>query len=64
MKKITTLLVACLFAGGLFAQQGSLTELLERLEQNHMGAITDVFTHDEISILRTHFDEQLAKLPK
>lgn len=55
MKKITTLLVACFFAGGIFAQQASITELLERLEQNHMGSITDVFSSEELSRIRQHF---------
>lgn len=34
----------------------NLNELLSRLDQNHMGAITDVFSQDEIAVLRTHFD--------
>jgi hypothetical protein len=58
MKKITTLFFACLFAISMGAQQASLIELLERLDQNHMGSITEVFTHDEIIRLRTHFDGQ------
>ncbi|MEL6810933.1 MAG: T9SS type A sorting domain-containing protein [Bacteroidota bacterium] len=33
-----------------------LNELLNRLDENHMGSVTDVFTSEEMSVLRTHFD--------
>jgi len=36
--------------------QTNLNELLDRLNENHMGSIHDVFTLDELAILRAHFD--------
>lgn len=59
MKKAITiccaLTVACL--GTIGAQsQSSLTELLDRLTENHMTGITEVFTPEELQILRSYFD--------
>jgi len=34
-----------------------IAELLEELSQNHMGSVTDVFTLDEIQVIRDHFAE-------
>lgn len=63
MKKITTLVVACLFASNLFAQQATLAELLARLEQNHIGSITDVFSSEELSRLRQYHLLQSTDTP-
>lgn len=46
-----------LFIGIANAQNSSeLNELLDRLSENHMGSITDVFTSEEIQLLRQHFN--------
>jgi len=57
MKKITTLLIAALLGiTGLKAQEpATLQELLDRLEQNHIGPITAVFSHADIERLQQHF---------
>lgn len=47
-----TLLCSLLQING---QNRSLPELLVELEKNHMGAITDVFSDEEILTLRNHF---------
>lgn len=42
----------------LFAQENAmLQELLDRLSENHYGAVSDVFTAEEIHILQNHFSE-------
>lgn len=33
-----------------------LNDLLSRLDQNHLGAITDVFTSEELTVLEAHFE--------
>lgn len=46
------------FLGTAYAQtQPDMNELLSRLNENHMGSISDVFSQPEIQLLRTHFDE-------
>ena len=37
--------------------QIDLNELLSRLDQNHMGAVSDVFTPEELKVLKTHLNE-------
>lgn len=59
MKTIT--LLCCLFLMGitplLNAQNEiNLNDLLAELEKNHMGAISDVFTSEELVVLEAHFD--------
>ena len=59
MKTITY--YCCLFLIGfstlLSAQnQIDLNELLSRFDESHMGAITDVFTSEELKVLEAHFD--------
>ncbi|MEM7187795.1 MAG: T9SS type A sorting domain-containing protein [Bacteroidota bacterium] len=56
----TIQLLCCLFFLGsstLFNAQTNrdLNDLLAELENNHMGAITDVFTSEELGILEAHF---------
>ena len=58
MKTIT--IICCLFllsiSPFLNAQNEiNLSDLLAELEQNHMGAITDVFTSEELTVLEAHF---------
>jgi len=58
MKSIT--FYCCLFLIGfstLMSAQNeiNLNDLLAELEKNHMGAITDVFTSDELAVLEEHF---------
>jgi len=60
MKTLT--LFCCLFLIGisplLNAQnQIDINDLLAELENNHMGAITDVFTSEELAVLEAHFAE-------
>ncbi len=52
------LLFLGLLAFGMLSMNGqaSLTELLSRLQENHMGAVSDVFSPEEIQTLRAHFD--------
>ena len=58
MKKIASILLFCFV---LIANQGisqtntSIDDLLERLNINHMGSISDVFTATEILQLENHF---------
>lgn len=59
MKTIT--LFCCLLCLGispfLNAQtEINLNDLLAELENNHMGAITDVFTSEELAVLEAHFE--------
>ena len=44
--------------------QTSITELLERVEENHVGGITEVFTSAEIELLRAHFDAKSESILK
>lgn len=58
MKKCTAVFVFCVLCFGisLFAQtESTLESLLERLQENHMGRVSDVFTLEERQILRKHF---------
>ncbi len=59
MKKITTILFLLIMATGVVTSQNerSIEELLEVLSQNHMGSVTDVFTLEEIQIIKNHFSE-------
>ena len=59
MKKIYILLLLWVGVGSfnITAQETrDITELLEELSENHMGSITDVFSAEEILLLRNHFD--------
>ena len=60
MKRIMILLALVLagISNGHSQQDQDINELLERLQQNHSTGITDVFTSEEIDLLRTHFDAQ------
>ncbi len=51
---ITFICTICTFTSA--QAQNNLDELLTRLNQNHRGAVTDVFTQEEITVLRQHFD--------
>ena len=58
MKKLLLLVISI----GLFTilpvtaqNEPDLNELLERLNQNHMGSVHDVFSESEILLLRDHF---------
>ena len=58
-KRHLIILVCILSVLTTYGQTNSnLNELLTRLDQNHMGAITDVFTTSEIETLRAHFDSE------
>ena len=37
--------------------QIDINELLSRFNESHMGAITDVFTEEELEVLEAHFAE-------
>ena len=57
----TTMYYCCLFLLGfstlMSAQnQINLNELLSRFDESHMGAITDVFTSEELVVLEAHFN--------
>ena len=57
----TTMYYCCLFLLGfstlMSAQnQIDINELLSRFDESHMGAITDVFTSEELTVLEAHFD--------
>lgn len=57
--KITHYVLLVFFSGTLsgFAQS-NIDELLNRLNENHMGSITEVFTVEELAMLRVHIDAQ------
>ena len=60
MKIITRILaILILFLSGTITSQNSrpIAELLVELSKNHMGSVTDVFTLDEIQVIRDHFAE-------
>lgn len=62
MKTITKIaIISCLTFGQLMVAQNqvSLQELLNRLKENHMGSITQVFTSEEISRLEDHFNSSV-----
>ena len=62
MKSIITTLFACgFFTLTSFAQQIDVNELLSRLEENHMGSVTDVFTLEELQVLREYIDANLEE---
>lgn len=57
----TKALLCCAFLFGMSTllhsqNQSDINELLSRLSENHMGAISDVFSLEEQQILRNHFD--------
>ena len=59
MKTITrlSLLALLMLAQITMAQQTTdIQTLLDRLQENHMGSITEVFSNEEIEQLRIHFD--------
>jgi hypothetical protein len=60
MKNITRILalfILCL-CGTITSQNARpITELLDELSQNHMGSVLDVFTLDEIKVIKDHFAE-------
>ena len=56
MKK-SMLILFILASCSIFSQSDSnLESLLEKLEENHMGSVSDVFSPAEQQILRAHFD--------
>lgn len=60
MKKFKkTLFILFLCTTGICISQNerSIEELLEVLSQNHMGSVTDVFTLEEIQIIKNHYKE-------
>lgn len=61
MKTITKLILFCFICTciSLNAQtENKLQELLDRLEENHMGSLYDVYTQEEIDILKVHFNTE------
>jgi hypothetical protein len=57
----TKALLCCAFLFGMSTlmhsqNQSDINELLSRLHENHMGAVSDVFSLEEQLILRGHFD--------
>lgn len=60
MKNYYTLLLLCVFCITFSASSQSerpLNELLDLLSQNHMGSVTDVFTLEEIQVIKDHYAE-------
>jgi len=63
MKAITFLLFIGLmfFNNSINAQsKTSIENLLERLDENHMGSVSDVFTNEELETLQNYFYEKNA----
>ena len=61
MNTITKLILFCFVCTciSLNAQtENNLQELLDRLEENHMGSLYDVYTQEEIEILKVHFNTE------
>ena len=59
MRKYSTPLLMGIFfmSFSMYAQnQPSINDLLDRLSGNHIGSVTDVFSSEEILLLRDHFD--------
>lgn len=66
MKTITCIAMLCflVFGQALTAQSTTdLQVLLDRLHNNNMGSIHDVFSTEEIAQLRVHFDQQTSIEP-
>jgi len=60
MKTITKILLfftLCLFGIITGQNERPINELLEVLSENHMGSVTDVFTLEEIQVIKNHFAE-------
>lgn len=58
MKSLSLLIFLCISVGfsTLSAQEpAQLQELILRLSENHMGAVTDVFSSSELELLKAHF---------
>ena len=56
--KYSILLLFTFFSCSIFSQtESNLNILLDRLQENHMGSVSDVFSPEEQQILRAHFDE-------
>jgi len=63
MKTITLFLFSCLlcFGNSLLAQpETSIETLLERLSENHMGSVSDVFSNEELVVLKNHFYQNIS----
>ncbi len=63
MKNITFILVVGLLilTSSIKAQDNTTLDiLLDRLSENHMGSVTDVFTNEELEILKNHFYDKDA----
>jgi hypothetical protein len=61
MKLTILICLIMLTAGSRFGfsqNEPALQGLLDRLQENHMGSITDVFSSEEIQLLQDHFKEQ------
>jgi hypothetical protein len=61
MKRITLLIIVllCSFFWNTHAQNvRPIDELLEVLSQNHMGKVTDVFSIEELQIIKEHFNNE------
>ncbi len=57
--KITYYVLLVFFFGTLSGfSQSNIQELLDRLNENHMGSITEVFTVEELAMLRVYVDAQ------
>ena len=64
MRKIYFSLLSLLFTiATISAQNPELSELLDRLTQNYMGSINDVFSTEELDILTNHFSELNTNSP-
>ena len=60
MKKFTKFLfILFLCSTGISSSQNerSIEELLEVLSQNHMGSVTDIFTLEELQIIKSHYSK-------
>lgn len=60
MKRSTYILLFCFcvfITKSLAQNEINLQELLNRLSQNHMGSINDVFSSEELLMLQAHFSE-------
>lgn len=67
MRIITGLLLVVSLCIGIQANAQSnilVEDLLDRLQENHMGSISDVFTNEEIQILREHLASSVSEIEK
>jgi hypothetical protein len=66
MRNVYTLLVGILFLGSSIAQEQieiELQPLLQKLNENHIGPVSEVFSAEEQAVLQDYFRHQISEDP-